>query len=66
MSLKKIIRNSVKNINLNYTFIYKGIEKPIAVAEYELKKIVPRRFHKQLPTPKELHDLVLQEISISR
>lgn len=40
----------------------KGIEKPIAVAEYELKKNVPRRFYKQLPTPKELHDLVLKEI----
>ena len=40
----------------------KGIEKPIAVAKYELLKNVPRRFHKQLPTPKELHDLVLNEI----
>ena len=40
----------------------RGIENPIAVAEYELKKNVPRRFHKQLPTAKELHDLVLKEI----
>ena len=43
----------------------KGIDKPIAVAEYELKKNVPRRFYKQLPTPKELNDLVLKEINIS-
>jgi hypothetical protein len=42
-------------------YALKGIEKPIAVAEYELKKSIPRKLQKQLPSVKELQEILREE-----
>ncbi len=46
-------------------YALKGIGTPIAVAEYELKKNVPRKLQKQLPSPQELLAVIKAEMKTS-
>jgi predicted nuclease of restriction endonuclease-like (RecB) superfamily len=43
-------------------YALKGIAKPIAGAEYEFKKTVPRKFQKQLPSAYELQAVIRTEM----
>lgn len=42
-------------------YALKGIDKPIAVSEYQLQKSVPRKLQRQLPSAKELTELIKNE-----
>ncbi len=42
-------------------YALKGIDKPIAVAEYQLKSSVPKALQRQLPSAKELTDIIKEE-----
>lgn len=55
-----IILCAEKN-NVEVEFALKGIDKPIAVSEYELTKKIPKQLQKQLPTALELAALIRSE-----
>ncbi|MET0391876.1 MAG: PDDEXK nuclease domain-containing protein, partial [Chitinophagaceae bacterium] len=44
-------------------YALKGIDKPIAVAEYEFKKSIPKKLQKQLPTVQELQMVIRSEMT---
>lgn len=44
-------------------FALKEINKPIAVAEYELKKSVPKKLQKQLPSVQDLQTIIRNEMT---
>ncbi len=48
-----------KSVEVEYAL--KGINKPIAVAEYQMKKSVPKKLQKQLPSVKELTEIIREE-----
>ncbi len=55
-----IILCAEKN-SVEVEYALKGINKPIAVSEYELRKTIPKKLQKQLPSSKELSDLISTE-----
>lgn len=55
-----IILCAEKN-SVEVDYALKGINKPIAVSEYQLQKSVPRQLQKQLPSAKELAALIKEE-----
>lgn len=55
-----IILCAEKN-SVEVEYALKGIDKPIAVSEYLLKKTIPKKLQKQLPTAKELSALIRVE-----
>ncbi len=55
-----IILCAEKN-SVEVEYALKGINKPIAVSEYELRKTIPKKLQKQLPSTKELTDLIKVE-----
>ena len=60
-----IILCATKN-SVEVEYALKGIAKPIAVAEYELKKSVPQKLQKQLPSAKELQDVIKSELKTNK
>ena len=42
-------------------YALKGIDTPIAVAEYQLKKTIPKRLQNQLPSIEELSAVIREE-----
>ncbi len=60
-----IILCAEKN-SVEVDYALKGIEKPIAVAEYQLKKSIPKALKGQLPSVKELTELIMREIKNDR
>jgi predicted nuclease of restriction endonuclease-like (RecB) superfamily len=55
-----IILCAEKN-SVEVDYALKGIDKPIAVAEYKLKKSVPKKWQRQLPSAKELTEIIREE-----
>jgi predicted nuclease of restriction endonuclease-like (RecB) superfamily len=56
-----IILCAEKN-SVEVEYALKGIDKPIAVAEYQLAKSVPKVLQKQLPSAKELAEFIKTEL----
>lgn len=55
-----IILCAEKN-SVEVDFALKGIDKPIAVSEYQLQKTIPKKWQKQLPTAQELAAVIKAE-----
>ena len=60
-----IILCAEKN-SVEVDYALKGIEKPIAVDENQLKKSIPKALKGQLPSVKELTELIMREIKNDR